>query len=70
MLMGWVFAACGIFAICGAAFNWDWFMNHRKARFLVRLVGRTGARIFYGFLGATLVVFGVLVALGIVETAQ
>ncbi|MEO0947389.1 MAG: immunity 17 family protein [Cyanobacteria bacterium J06641_5] len=70
MAMGWVLAGCGIFAICGAAFNWDWFMNHRKARFLVRLVGRTGARLFYGFLGSTLVVLGVLIGLGIVESSQ
>jgi len=70
MAIGWVFVGCGIFAICGAVFNWDWFMNHRKARFFVRLVGRTGARIFYGFLGATLAVLGVLIGLGIIESSQ
>ena len=70
MVMGWVFAGCGIFAICGAAFNWDWFMNHRKAQFLVRIAGRTGARIFYGVLGTTLVVMGALIGLGIIESAS
>ena len=45
-------------------------MNHRKAKFFVRLAGRTGARIFYGFLGSTLVILGVLIAFGIIETAQ
>ena len=33
----------GIFSLCGAIVNWDWYMNHRKARFLVRILGRGGA---------------------------
>lgn len=70
MVMGWFIVAAGIFSICGAAFNWDWFMNHRKARFLVRVAGRTGARIFYGTLGATLAVLGTLLALGIIESTN
>jgi hypothetical protein len=44
--MGWVLSAVGIFAICGAAFNCDWFMNSRKARLFLSLFGRGGARIF------------------------
>ena len=52
--------AGGIFAIAGAAFNWEWFMTARKARFIVAIAGRTGARIFYGVLGIALSVAGVL----------
>ena len=68
--MGWVLAACGAFAISGAVFDWEWFMNHRKAQFFVRLFGRTGTRIFYGILGAALVVLGVLIATGIIQESQ
>ncbi|MFH1230443.1 MAG: immunity 17 family protein [Planctomycetota bacterium] len=64
--MEWILTACGVFAICGAAFDWEFFMNHRKARFFIRLFGRTGARIFYGLLGIILVVIGVLIAIGII----
>lgn len=68
--MGWVFAACGAFAICGAAFDWEWFMSHRKARFFVRLFGRTGTRVFYGLLGTGLVVLGVLMAMGVIQESK
>lgn len=56
--------AGGLFAICGAAFNWAWFMNNPKARLFI--LGRTGARIFYGLLGAALVVVGMFFVAGIV----
>jgi len=65
--MGLFFVGAGVFALCGAVFNWDFFMNHRKAEFLSSIAGRTGARVFYGLLGTGLSVFGVLVLLGIVE---
>ncbi len=67
--MGWVLAAVGVFAICGATFEWGFFMNHRKARFLVSLFGRTAARIIYMALGAGLVVTGLLIGMGVVQKA-
>ena len=59
-------AAVGVFAICGGAFQWGFFMNHRKAQFFVRLIGTTATRAFYIVLGSALAVAGVLIALGIV----
>lgn len=67
---GWLFVLAGGFAICGAVCNWDWFMNHRKARFLCSLITRTGARIFYTVLGTLLVVLGVLAAFGVIDMSQ
>jgi hypothetical protein len=61
---GFILVATGLFALCGAGFAWEWFMNHRKARFFVGLFGRTGARIFYALLGTGLVVLGTLITLG------
>ena len=55
---GLIAVAAGIFSICGAVFNWDWFMTHRKAAFMVRIFGRSGARIFYGALGVFLLILG------------
>ena len=43
--------AAGLFTLSASVFNWDWYFNHRKARFLVDLVGRNGARAFYGLIG-------------------
>lgn len=66
--MGWVLVICGVFSICGAVLNWDWFMNNRRARFFVSIFGRNGARMFYGLLGSALVVVGFLLALGVIES--
>jgi hypothetical protein len=45
----------GLVAIAGAAFDVDWFMNHRKAALVVAVLGRTGARAFYAVLGTVLI---------------
>jgi hypothetical protein len=65
--VGWFIIGCGIFGICGGLFQWEFFMNHRKAKFMIGLIGRTGSRVFYVVLGAGLTVAGVLIALGIVQ---
>ncbi len=67
--VGLLLVAAGIFSICGAAFDWDFFINSRKARFFVSILGRTGARIFYVVLGIVIVVIGALVTLGMVKNA-
>lgn len=67
---GIVFVLVGLFTVGGGVFAWDWFINSRKARFLVSLIGRTGARIFYALLGAALVVLGVLTLTGVIDPAR
>lgn len=67
IVLGLIFIALGLFTIAGAFFNWEWFMNSRKARPIVRLITRTGARIFYGILGLALTVLGVLFAFNIIK---
>lgn len=66
-LYGLLFMAAGIFALSGAGFNWDWFMNHRKARFWTNILGRTGVRIFYGLFGLGFTVLGFLMIIGMVN---
>ncbi|MGN1105294.1 MAG: immunity 17 family protein [Huintestinicola sp.] len=53
--------AGGLFSIAGSFFNWDFFFNSRKARPFVKLIGRTGARIFYAILGAFIIFCGIMV---------
>jgi hypothetical protein len=67
--LGLLLIAAGAFSISGAVFDWDWFINSRKAWLFVTLFGRTGARIFYALLGTAIVVLGILVTLGIVKDA-
>ena len=66
---GLILVACGIFSICGAALDWEWFMNSRKARLFVGIFGRNGARIFYGILGSVITIIGALMTLGIIKDA-
>jgi hypothetical protein len=69
-LGGLLFVAIGLFALSGAGFNWDWFMNHRKARLFSSIFGRSGARFFYGLLGVGLIVLGILMMAGIVKNSR
>jgi hypothetical protein len=55
--------ATGLFCITSSLFNWDWYFNHPRARLLVRLFGRMGARVVYAILGAVLILFGASSAL-------
>ena len=50
----------GIFAVCGAVFNWDFFFQHRRARRIVAVFGRNGARIFYVLLGVLVIFCGIM----------
>lgn len=62
--VGLIIIACGAFSICGGVFDWEWFMNNYKAKPLVAIFGRKGARIFYGILGGFIIVLGVLAMIG------
>jgi Immunity protein 17 len=65
-----ILIALGKFALCGACFDWEWFMNHRKARFFTAIIGRVGTRIFYALLSVGLVFFGVLPAIGVIHDTR
>ncbi len=67
---GLLFVAIGAFSMLGAIFDWDFFMNARKARLMVAILTRNGARIFYALLGLALLVFGVMGTLGIIELSD
>ena len=50
----------GIFTIVCVVKDYDWFMEHRKARFFVSIFGRTGTRVIYGILGGAMFIGGLL----------
>ncbi len=49
--IAWILVPIGLFTVCGALFDWSWFMGNRRARLVVALFGRGGARVFYGLIG-------------------
>jgi hypothetical protein len=63
-IRGLALVAMGIFTVVAAGMDWDWFMNHRKARLFVSLFGRTGTRVFYGLLGSVLITLGGMLTFG------
>jgi small neutral amino acid transporter SnatA (MarC family) len=64
--MPWLLILGGLFSSAGGLFGWDWFLNDRKARFFVAILGRTGARAIYVVLGVLLIVLGLCMMLGVV----
>jgi small neutral amino acid transporter SnatA (MarC family) len=58
-----IFALWGLFGMAGGLFNWDWFMTGRKARLISRVLGRTGARIFYVLLGLVLIALAIRIGI-------
>ncbi|MDE5582930.1 MAG: immunity 17 family protein [Ruminococcus sp.] len=54
------FILAGIFSVLASIKNWDWYFNNCRARPFVRIFGRTGARIFYIFIGIFITGIGVL----------
>ena len=68
--IGLIIAAAGAFSMAGGIGNWDWFMNSRRARLIVKVFGRTGARTFYGILGIIILVAGILVTIGVIDLSE
>lgn len=64
---GLLFMAAGVFAAIGSIFDWDFFMIARKARFIVAVLTRIGARAFYGALGVALLTHGAVAASGAIN---
>jgi hypothetical protein len=68
-LLGILILLAGLFAMAGGILNWNWFMNNRRARIFVNVLGRGGARVFYVGLGLLLAVMGLLAMLGVISAS-
>lgn len=55
----------GLFCLAACFFNWNFFFNSRKAYWIVKIFGRTGARCFYALVGIAIVVLGTMGLLNI-----
>lgn len=56
-----LFFLCGGFAAYCAFMDYEWFMGHRRAKMVARLLGRNGTRVFYITMGVALMVVAVVV---------
>lgn len=66
--LGPLLIGAGLFSIVCAAANWDFFINNRKAKLFVAILGRNGARVFYVILGILITVLGVLMTMGVIRS--
>jgi len=57
----------GLFVLACSIFNWEWFMTSRRAGFMVKIMGRMGARIFYAIAGLVLVGLGIAGIFGVIR---
>lgn len=67
-LAGIIFVLVGFYSLAGAWFDWDWFMENRKAQFFHKILGnRMRARVFYVVFGSALVIAGTLSLFGVID---
>ena len=65
---GIILILVGLFSIAGGYFDWNWFMENRRARFISKILGsRERGRIFYILLGTFTIGFAIVVMLGLVD---
>lgn len=67
VFVGCVAVGVGLFVTSAAVFNWEWYYQLQKARWIESLCGRGGARVFFGLLGAGLIVLGLTIATGMLS---
>jgi len=48
----------GLFSLIASVLDWNFFFESRKAKFLLKIFGRKGVRLFYGLLGCFLIFMG------------
>jgi hypothetical protein len=64
---GLVMVALGLVCAGAAIFNWRWVVDDRRGSLWVLLLGRNGARIFYGIAGAAVVAAGLLATFDVIK---
>ncbi len=69
-MIAWILLVSGAFSALGGVMNWEWFMNNRRARLVVRLLGRSGARGFYVLLGLAIAGIGAAGLLGFIDMSR
>lgn len=48
----------GLFCLCAAFFDWDFFFDNYRARPFSKIFGGNGARAFYAVIGVLLILLG------------
>lgn len=51
-----IFLLTGVTALSASAFDWEWFFTADNASYIVRKLGRNGARWLYGSIGLTFII--------------
>lgn len=64
ILVGAIAIIVGAVCLAAAIFNWEWYYELQKSRWVESLCGRIGARIVTALIGAGLIVLGCAIALG------
>jgi hypothetical protein len=57
LVMGLILAGSGLFSVFGGVSGSEWFMSFRNSRWVVDMLGRTGARVLYVLVGLACIAF-------------
>ncbi|WP_072697110.1 Imm17 family immunity protein [Desulfovibrio litoralis] len=60
-----VLIAIGLFTVWCSIKEYDFFMNDRRAKFMIKILGRKGTRIFYIIFGSVFLLVGVFLQLAV-----
>ena len=50
-----IFLLTGVLTLLSSTLDWEWFFTADNSRFVVKRLGRNGARWFYGVIGVLLI---------------
>jgi len=64
IILFYLMIGVGVLTLFAALSNWEWFFKQRRAKNIVKLVGRNGARVIYALLGTLFAVIGWMVLSG------
>ena len=64
IFVGSVAIVVGAVVVSAAIFNWEWYYQLHKARWIESFCGRSGARAVFAVVGLGLIVLGSAIALG------
>ena len=59
IIFGILFIILGITSILASVFNWGLFFDHWKAKPLIKILGRSGAKVFYIVIGIITIIFSI-----------
>ncbi len=70
VFVGGVAMILGSVVVSAAVFNWEWYYQLNKPRWVEEKWGRGRARVIFALIGSALIVLGGIIAIGLMSNAS